>query len=156
ALREYVTHLQPRLRIVAHRQDTQRRQGKRQRPTQDEIRELLRLLVALYFYADGVALVLRAHRVQKLGVVQHGLAIDLDDLVAGLDSGLGRGRIRGDAVDLRVPAVDVAARRRDAKNPLAEVLALFQPRQDGHDVLERNREANAGVVPLDARGVAVG
>src|SRR5262249_31123879 len=144
-----VADLLPRLRIVAQRQNAEERvRERRQRAGQHDVVELDRLAAALDRDRDLVALVLAAQHVHELRLEFDLLAVDLDDGIAWLEAGLLGGRLRGDGGNggRRL----LAPLHGDAQQAAAQVLALAQPRQRGVDVLERNGEADARIVPLDA------
>ncbi len=158
ALRVDETHLDAGLAVVAHGQDAEERLAeRRQRAGQRHLVERHLLLAAQQLDGDGVALVAVADLVLQLGLAGHRLAVHGDDLVADLEAGrLGR-RALGHAGDHRLGAELVAALERQAhEQALLEVLALLEPVEDGVDVLQRDGEADAGVVPLDAGGLPLG
>src|SRR2546430_2548116 len=85
----------------------------------------------------------------KVGPAGHGRAVHGDDLVADLEAGRLARRGLGHAGDDRLGAELVAALERQAhEQALLEVLALLEPVEHGVDVLQRDGEADAGVVPL--------
>ena len=61
-----------------------------------------------------------------------------------------------DGGDDRLGGVRVLRLDVDAEDAALEVVPLFEPRQDGVDVFERDGEAEAGVVHLEAGRLALG
>ena len=146
----------PGLRVVPHRQDAEERVDVRGgRAEQGDVGELHFLVAAQHLHLDRFAGVLRPEDVLQRRVVRGRLAVDLDDLVAGLDAGAGGGRVRLHRADHRLLAVLVGALRRDSEQPAAEVLALLELRQLREDVFERHGVADARVVQLDAGRLAL-
>ena len=157
-----VTHLDARLGIIADRQDAEERLSVGGHgPFQHDLVHLDLVLAALDLERDDVALVLRPEALLKLGLVDDRLAVDGFDGIAGLEAAFLGGGTGGDGADGRGGVVHV---RRlfhgDAEQAALErhgrfLGALEHTRQDGVDVFERNGEADAGVVPLEAGRLAL-
>src|SRR5262249_16096524 len=105
-----------------------------------------RLAAALDLDRDDVSFVLAAELVQELGLIANRLAVDLDDHVARLEAGFLRCRFRSDGSHGRRGMF--APLQSDPQQSAAQVASFLETREGVVDVLERNREANAGIVPL--------
>ncbi len=101
-----------------------------------------------------VPFVLGAEDMPNLGHARHGLAVDLGDDVVLFEPGPVRRGILLHRGHFRQCGVEVLAFHDDAQGSLVEVLALLEPRQHGEHVLQRHREADARIVPLETRGHA--
>ena len=155
AFREDVSHLDAQFRIVAHGDHAEKR-GRRRREVahQRQPGELEFFLAAANLQGNHVAFVFRSQDRLQFRVIGDRNAVDFQNHVAGLNAGLGRRGFRGDGSHCGHNAVEVGRLRRDADQAAAQILSLLEPGQCGEHVAERNGEPDAGVVPLDARGIA--
>ena len=108
------------------------------------------LVAALDDEVDLVAGIVAADFLLDLAGAGDLAAADLDDAVAALEAGLGGGRIGAAGGDDRVAGQQVFRLQEDAGHAGVKVLALFQLGQHGLERFQRDGEADAGVVPLDA------
>src|SRR3954452_5017669 len=105
-------------------------------------REGTPLAVALHHHGHLLARLVGVHGGRQVVGAVHRLARDRDDPVALAQAGLGGRAVGHDGADLRAAGRRVA--RRDAEVGVLDLVAALEDRLDPLDLVDRDREADAG------------